>query len=51
MTVTSIRGRFVVGNDGHDPCLVPDGEVVFRPPSFRTVSEIPAAAPSAGGVV
>lgn len=30
MTVTSIRGRFVVGNDGHDHCLVPDGEVVFR---------------------
>jgi cytosine/adenosine deaminase-related metal-dependent hydrolase len=30
MTVTSIHARFVVGHDGEDHCLVPDGEVVFR---------------------
>jgi cytosine/adenosine deaminase-related metal-dependent hydrolase len=30
MRVTSIRGRFVVGIDGHDRCLVPVEEVVFR---------------------
>jgi cytosine/adenosine deaminase-related metal-dependent hydrolase len=30
MATTSIRGRFVVGFDGNDHCLIPDGEVVYR---------------------
>jgi cytosine/adenosine deaminase-related metal-dependent hydrolase len=30
MATTSIRGRFVVGFDGNDHCLIPQGEVVYR---------------------